>query len=174
MANILQKLAFASIAFSIAALDINPAQAANLNFMVTPDSGPLAGETYSGSFSYNDADVTGSGEEFIAVTDLDFNFLGVDYTETDGTAPEVLFDNGNFMGLLFSTDTFSFIVDVDYFEPSESEAYFAYEIAAVSGAADITYKDPTTVPEPSALLGLSLLSGGMLLVGKKVQSAKRR
>lgn len=173
MTNILQKLAFAtaSVALSVAALDINPASAATLDFEVTPDVGPLVGETYSGSLSYDETDITGIGEEFIAVTDLDFNFFGDNYSETDGLAdPEAVFFDGDFLGLTFSGEGFSFIAG--FFDLSE--AWFVYDIEAGPGTADITYKEPTTVPESSALLGLGLLGGGMLLVGKKVRSAKRR
>ena len=173
MTNILQKLAFAtaSVALSVAALDINPAAAATFDFEVTPDFGPLVGDTYSGSLSYDETDITGIGEEFLAVTDLDFNFLGVDYSETDGLAdPEVVFFDGDFLGLSFSGDEFSFIAG--FFDISE--AYLAYDLEAGSGTADVTYTPSEKVPEPSSVLGLIFMGSSMLLVGKKVRSAKRR
>jgi hypothetical protein len=68
MTSIFPKLALttAGLAFGLAIADIPPLQAAivNYTFDIAIDSGPLIPNTYSGTFSYNDAT--------LAVTDLAF------------------------------------------------------------------------------------------------------
>ena len=90
-----------------------PATAASItyDFTVTPDVGPLLGESYSGSFTFDDSTLIGFDAEFITVDSLSFSFLGVDYTEADGALgePEVAFFDGSFLGLGFSEDGFSFV-----------------------------------------------------------------
>lgn len=119
----------------------------------------------------------GSGEEFIIVDDFDFfNFEGVDYDETSGLSEvEALFYDGEFLGLSFAADDFSFIPGFFALD----EAYVGYDIDSGAGAADIIYKKKTTtttsVPEPSSVLGLIFMGSSMLLVGKKVgRSGKGR
>ncbi len=165
MANTLQKLALttAGLALSFAAIDANSAQAAIVTYDVDVaiDSGSLAGENFSGFFSYDDANLTGLGSEFLGVSDLSFNFLGVEYTEADDSfGPEVEFFDGQFLGLLYSTDVaFSFVPG--FFDVSE--AFFAYDTPAEgAGAGDVTYTlrqapPSTSVPEPASMLGLLAL-----------------
>jgi len=181
MANILQKLAFAtaSVALSIAALDINPAQAATMtyDFKVVPDSGPLLGNEYTGSFSYDDedpsivADIANGIPISIPVFEfefVDFDGNSVSYNPGNVLSPvEAFFDeNDEFMGLSLSGNDFSFHPGF-----ALDEAYVSYDIDSGAGAADIIYKK---VPEPSSVLGLIFMGSSMLLVGKKVRSAKRR
>ena len=111
----------------------SPAGAANItyDFTVNPTFGPLLGESYSGSFTFDDANLIGFGEEFISVDSFSFSFLGVDYTEADGAPnePEVAFFDGSFLGLGFNEDDFSFVPG--FFDLSE--AFFTYDLASGSG-----------------------------------------
>ncbi len=162
MNRIGQKLA---LAFGVV-LTATSVQAATItyDFTVSVDSGPLLGNEYSGVLSFDDSGLSGSGEEFLAVDNLEFSFEGVDYTETDGT-PEVLFFNGDFLGLSWSADDFSFIPG--FFELSE--AYFAYDVDSGAGAGDISYMlfDDTTTPEPTGVV--SLLALGIFGLGSLVK-----
>ena len=135
----------------------SPAGAANItyDFTVNPTFGPLLGESYSGSFTFDDANLIGFGEEFISVDSFSFSFLGVDYTEADGAPnePEVAFFDGSFLGLGFNEDDFSFVPG--FFDLSE--AFFTYDLASGSGDGDIIYTqvpDQQSVPEPASVLAL--------------------
>ncbi|NEP04280.1 MAG: PEP-CTERM sorting domain-containing protein, partial [Okeania sp. SIO4D6] len=115
MNNIFQKLSFVatSVVLGLAVINTNPVNAASItyDFEVNNLDGSLAGETYSGFFEFDDSALTGIGEEFLSVSELSFDFLDVNYTETDGF-PKVVFLDGDFLGLNFETDAeFSFIAD---------------------------------------------------------------
>ncbi len=177
MTNIFQKLSFVatSAVIGLTVINANPVNAASIiyDFEVSIDSGVLDGETYSGFFEFDDSALTGIGEEFLSVSELSFDFLDVNYTEIDGSFdPEVLFVDGEFFGLDFSTDAvFSFIPDL--FEPEES--FFEYYILGeVAGAGDIEYTlrpdTPVSTPEPTAvfsLLALGAVGGSGVLKNRK-------
>ena len=128
------------------------------DFEVNNLDGSLAGETYFGFFEFNDSTLTGIGNEFLSVSELSFDFLGVNYSETDGF-PEVVFFDGDFLGLIFGTDAeFSF---VEGFVDS-SDAFFTYDIPGQEGGSgDITYTvrpyTPVSTPEPTAVFSLLAL-----------------
>ena len=151
-----------------------PASAANItyDFTVTPDVGPLLGESYSGSFTFDDSALIGFDAEFITVDSLSFSFLGVDYTEADGALgePEVAFFDGSFLGLEFSEDGFSFVPG--FFDLSE--AFFTYDLASGSGAGDIIYTqipDQKSVPEPASVLALLAIGAAGATSALRRQSA---
>ncbi len=161
MTNLFQKFAFvtASTVVGMAVINSNPVHAASISYDVEViiDSGSLTGETYTGFFTFDDSRLTGIGEEFLSVSQISFDFNGVNYTETDDFfGPEVLFFDGDFLGLSFSTDAeFSFIPG--FFDLEES--FFSYNISGeVDGAGDINYN---LVPEPLTILGtMTALSFG--------------
>lgn len=146
-------IATASLAFGLVLINANPAQAAKItyDFSVSIDSGTLLNETYSGSFSFDDITLTGVGDEFLPVSDLKFNFLDTDYIATDDS--EVVFLDGNFLGLSFSTDAyFSFVPG--FF--SLNESFFAYDLGSQEvGIGDINYtvRSSNPVPEPATIIG---------------------
>lgn len=169
MTHVCQTIAVASACLVlITATDARPGQAATLtyDFDVLVDSGPLANQTYSGSFKFDDSNLTGSGQEFPDVSTVMFSFLGEDYTKEDDPAgPEVAFLDGNFLGLSFSTDAaFSVVPGFSDLE----EAVFTYDIQGQGvGLGDVSY---TVVPEPSSALGtlaLSVLGAGWMLKRKQ-------
>lgn len=136
-------------------------EAATITYDITVDNfdGSLSGETFTGSFSFDDSSLTGTGSEFVSVFDLSFDFLGVTYTEADdislsGAGAE--FDNGNFLGLSYSTNVeFSFVPG--FF--SVDESFFAYDFGqGDNGSGEVTYtlNNSTPVPEPATILGLFL------------------
>ena len=167
-------IATASLAFGLALINTNPTQAATITYdlQVSIDSGPLLNETYFGSFSFDDLTLTGVGDEFLPVTNLEFNFLGTDYTEADDAfGAEVEFFDGDFLGLSFSTDaTFSFVPGFFALD----EAFFTYDLVQGVGTGDIAYslrpsQPPQSTPEPNSimsLLGLGTLVASSLLKRK--------
>ncbi|GGA29472.1 hypothetical protein [Okeania sp. KiyG1] len=163
MTNIFQKLSFVttSAVLGIAVINANPVNAASIiyDFEVNNLDGSLAGETYSGFFEFDDSALTGIGEEFLYVSELSFDFLDVNYTEADGF-PEVVFFDGDFLGLNFETDAeFSFLEGLS----DPSDALFSYDIPGQEGGfGDITYtlrqESPVSTPEPTAVFSLLALS----------------
>ncbi len=142
---------------------LSPVQAAmqSYTFSGTLDSGFYVDETYSGSFSFDDAGLTGSGAEWLNVSSLSLNLLGNTYTQADAdTAVEVGYNDGAFLGLSYSVSSgepqFSFVPgSVD-----SSDAFIAYDTAmGLSGAGTAIY---APVPEPESwamlMLGLGLVS----------------
>lgn len=137
------------------------------NFSGAVDSGSLLGETYSGSFSFDDATLTGMDAEWLAVANLSMTFNGSAYTQVDvvaGAAVEVGYQDGEFLGLSYSVDAvanpFTFVAGSN----DASDALFAYD----NGAGNVIY---ASVPEPKDWM---LLLAGIGLVGVMVERAKRR
>lgn len=164
MTNIFQNFSFVatSAVLGLAVINANSVNAASIiyDFEVSIDSGYLAGETSSGFFEFDDSELTGIGDEFLSVSNISFDFLGVNYSKTDSLSdPEVVFFDGDFLGLSFSTDAeFSFIPG--FFDLSE--AYFSYDIPGeIDGAGNIAYTlrpdTPASTPEPTAIFGLLAL-----------------
>ncbi|NEQ36734.1 MAG: hypothetical protein F6K40_10775 [Okeania sp. SIO3I5] len=105
------------------------------DFEVSPNLGELKEKSYYGSFSFNSSELTGKTIEFIKVDSFDCIFLGVEYSKTDLLFAEVVFRDGNFLGLTASGADFSFICG--FFELSE--ASFAYNINSCFGAGNLTF-----------------------------------
>ena len=105
------------------------------DFEVSPNPGELTEKSYYGSFSFNSSELTGKTIEFIKVDSFDFIFLGVEYSKTDLLFAEVVFRDGNFLGLTASGADFSFICG--FFQLSE--ASFAYNLNSSFGAGNVTF-----------------------------------
>lgn len=192
MTKTLQKLGIftAGLALSCGVININSAQAqfqldvekpttTTYDFDIAIDSGPLDNRIFEGSFGYLDSKVTRVGEEYIALDEFEFDFLGTKYTSethSDLGLEALLFD-GEFLGLSLANDTFAF--NPGFFELEES--FFSYNIGDLEGAGDFNYSlrppvvddgpDKTSVPEPNTIIGLSVLGGSLLL--KKIKSGKK-
>lgn len=127
---------------------------------VSVDSGPRNGNLYSGEFSYDDASLTGSGEEYLALDRFDFHFESTALTLADDPLAEAAFYDGAFLGLSYNAVATDFSVSFvpGFFELSE--AYFAYDLPGEgSGFGSLTV---TTVPVPAAL---PLLLSGLGVFG---------
>ncbi len=142
-----------------------PAQATLLSydFAGTLTDGSLAGETFSGRFSFDDAGLLGINDEYLGLASLNLNFLGRQYGLNDADAPpEAAFWDGELVGIGFtiSLDDPWFGLMSGFFDLSE--AYFAYQPAnGMPGYGDVSYRPTTStnVSEPATLLlaGLGLL-----------------
>ncbi len=154
-------LALATIATSLTTIAVNQVNAATLTYDLEVNNldGSLSGDSFTGSFSFDDDNLLGSGNEFISVNDLSFDFLGTTYTENDDNSvfgAEASFFDGEFLGLSYSTDvSFSFVPG--FF--SLSDSFFAYDLGSGDvGTGDIDYtistSNPNPVPEPATVIGL--------------------
>jgi len=132
-----QKLIPLSTAYPAINIDTSNAKTKIIkyDFEVSPYMGKLIEKNYYGSFSFNSSELTGKTIEFIKVDNFDFRFLGIDYSKTDLLFAEVVFRDGNFLGLTASGADFSFICG--FFELCE--ASFAYNINSCFGAANVTF-----------------------------------
>lgn len=91
-------------------LNVSPgfAEPVTYDYFVTVSQGPLAGNSFSGSFTYDDSILTGTGEETIGVEGgltVHSTFFDFDYRETDDinypNYPTLTFENGEIKRLDF-------------------------------------------------------------------------
>jgi len=84
MKNVFKVTALAALLLSAVS-----AQAAVQNYTFTGelDSGFYIGETFSGSFSYDDATLTGVADEWLMVSSLSMSFLGNSYYLVNADVP---------------------------------------------------------------------------------------
>lgn len=102
--------AFASVALSTAVITTSLANAATItyDFTLNVNQGSLAGKTFNGTFSYDDATLKGTGVEELGVAEgltVCMNYLGRNYSETDDTSypafPKLVFEDGKVKQLDF-------------------------------------------------------------------------
>lgn len=95
---------------SVIGVQVSPAWAEiqTYDFTVNVTQGALAGQTYSGSFRFDDSSLIGSGDETLTVEDgltVQMNFFGRDYTEIDDADypafPQLQFEDGEIHRLDF-------------------------------------------------------------------------
>ncbi|MDP2267348.1 MAG: PEP-CTERM sorting domain-containing protein [Thiobacillus sp.] len=139
------------------------------NFNGTVDSGELLGQTYSGSFSFDDAALAGSADEWLGISSLMLSFMGNAYSEANAAAPaEVGYMDGRFLGLSYSVNAavnpFSFIAGT----LDASDAFFAYDVMTAGGAGNVIY---APVPEPRDWM---LMLSGLGMIGLMVSRSRRR
>jgi len=173
MTNIFQKLSFVvtTTVLSLSVINANPINAASITYDFEVNNivgGFLVGETYSGFFEFDNSTLTGNNEESLSVSELSFNFLGVNYTEDSLSGTQAIFDNGDFLGLRF----FGMLDDSMFSMLKLQENDFTY--ATISGldliasSGDITYTNTTTIPEPTAVFSLLALGAiGSIRILKK-------
>jgi PEP-CTERM motif len=153
-----------------------PAQAAVQNYSFTGvlDSGYYNGETYSGSFSFDDAIVDNTGLDIVNLISFDMSFLNTNFTLANAadyptTLPDVSFQDGSFLGLSLSIDSvtpnagFTFVAgSVD-----SSDAFLAVDTnLGLTGAGNVAYSLTAPVPEAETY--------AMLLAGLGVMGAAAR
>jgi PEP-CTERM motif len=131
------------------------------NFDGVMDSGVYLGESFNGTFSFDDATIDNIGFDLASLLSFDMTFLSTNFSLTNvaGT-PDVSFQDGSFLGLALNIN--SSIPDVGFtFVPGyldTSDAYIAYESnLGFDGAGNVNYAIAAPVPEPE--------SYGMLLAG---------
>ncbi len=139
------------------------------------DTPSLVGKTFKDSLKYYSLGFTGVGEESFSVSELSFGFLGTNYTNEDDiefmfgnpfSGAEVLFSDGDLLGLSFETPDFNLFQGLFNFnEDGGVRGSVEYTLPPASQASA-----PTSVPEPSAIFGLLVFSAmgySSKLKGKK-------
>ncbi len=126
------------------------------------DSGVFDGASYSGSIAFDDAMLSGTGEDWIALSDFSMTLLGKSYTLADAAATaEAAFLDGVFLGVGYSVSTGDPLITLVAGQFDLSEAFSAYDSASgLSGAGSLVFAP--AVPEPE---GWMLMAGGLLLTG---------
>jgi hypothetical protein len=103
-------VAIATAALGTVAIPTTQAYAAPIiyDFTVNVTQGALAGKSFSGTFSYDDATLKGTGVEELGVSQgltVCLNYLGRNYRATDDTSyptlPKLVFENGKIKQLDF-------------------------------------------------------------------------
>lgn len=143
------------------------------DFNGTIDSGSLLGESYSGSFAYDNASLTNSGLESINLSSLTFNFLSTafDLTHAEFT-PTADFLDGLFLGVSYAVSAFApeFALVSSSGLPGDAP-YLAYQ--TLSGDAGFGSFNIAAVPLPaSAWLFASGL--GWMVSARRRKVAERR
>lgn len=149
-----------------------PAQAAiqNWNFSGTLESGAYAGAVFSGNARFDDAVLTGIGEEWIALDAINLTLLGQSYSTIEAAAvPEAAFVDGAFVGLGYVVEAgdpkFALIAGF----ASLADAYFAYDTSTgLSGTGSLSFAP--AVPEPE---GWALMLAGLIGVAGAARRARR-
>lgn len=159
---------------TVLCIGANASHAASVNYDLSGavDSGTLLGETYVGQLTFDDATLTGSSEEFLPVSTLNFNFLGSTFNRSQGAVlPEVAFLDGAFLGLSFNVSTFDPDFAVIPGVVNVTESYFAYGNGVVgnAGLGSLVYT-VSAVPEPEIV---TMLLFGVALVGYVVRGRRK-
>lgn len=164
------KKSLAAVSFGLLFAAIAPAQAAvqNYTFSGAIDAGSLLNESYAGSFSFDDAGLTGAGVEWLAVDSLSMNFMGSTFNQADAAVDsiaEVGYYDGSFLGLSFSVDSAGEPFSLVTGSVDTSDAFFATD----SSSGSLAYA--AAVPEPKDWM---LMLAGVGLVGVMIERSKRR
>jgi len=149
----------------------NHAASVNYDLNGIVDSGPLLGEIYVGQFTFDDVALTGSGEEFLLVSTLNFDFLGNTFNQTQGVVPpEAAFLDGTFLGLSFNVSTFDPDFAVIPGVINVTESYFAYDNGVGNAGLGSLVYTVSAVPEPEIV---TMLLFGVALVGYVVRGRRK-
>jgi hypothetical protein len=195
MAQTLLKMLWTTIAGIVtlgSVVAIKPAQAFSVtyNFTVQITSaayerqGLMNGATEYGSLTYDNANLTGIGNEYVSAAagslTLEFNFLNKLYTEQDDLNygsdayfyqyPVAFFSNGTLLGLDFLTvpsqaqlsqNELGFRIFRDLFYVGATDNFNSGTLAGI-----VTYSNSAAVPEPSevggTIVALSALGFGIM------------
>ena len=153
----------AAVTLAVACLS---AQAAATHYTGLVDSGPLAGSSFSGSFSYTDPVAGFDGSVDLGSFTLQFN--AHTYTLASADLPAVAwFSGGSFLGFDYvDLDSFGTAVQLTAGFTSLSEALFSYQpTGAAQGLGGFTGFTAVTEPAPLALLVCAL--GGWAAVRRR-------
>lgn len=133
----------------------------NYTFTVNINSGNLDGNTYNGSFSFDDSEtpVTDffTGLQTRSLNTFNFNFEGTTYNDPTLGKADFDFDK-NFIGLTYIDGASVFTFGSDFFTLDINDAFFTYDLSDSQGTGLVSFnletQESTTTPEPNLLIGL--------------------
>ncbi|MEP0925287.1 PEP-CTERM sorting domain-containing protein [Leptolyngbya sp. ST-U4] len=184
---------------SVASLPASPAQAVGIityDFKVTNLTGVLAGKDFNGSFSFNDVNFQGQGDEYVSdpmylfqsesgsLIDFEFNILGRTFTFFDDEfrRTSVYFMDGVPTSIYYRAGPTDHYLTPEggssilfWMRPlgSQNSTLFRYMFdeggfySEGSGGGDVIFSKRVSTPEPATLGGLSVLGLGLLVSRKK-------
>ena len=174
MSNKFTSLLALGAGFAIALAAGGTAQAAQFtyDFNATADSGPFAGAAATGFFSFNDDTPpahTDLSSNFYPVSQAEVNYAGATYTLADAdfsVEAATSSVDGTLLGLDYTSTTLPFSFALNSIDGSQGS--FSYEVEGQGGAGSFGYAlredQPTkSVPEPSVLIGLGVMSAALLM-----------
>jgi hypothetical protein len=152
-------------ALLLAALPAAQAAVQNYNFNGTLDSGAYSGQNFSGSFSFDDAGLSGVDTEYSNLLSFNMSFLGSAFSLANATPfanLDVTYVNGAFLGVSYSADTTSLGFSLTPGYDHVSTAFLAYTTTAgsgIGGAGSLAFTQAVPEPESYAMLlaGLGLM-----------------
>lgn len=166
------------------------AASVTVGFTATANSGPLASDSYNGSFSYDTTGLTGVGSESTNPTAFSFHFFS-SYSLADTSFSPITFDNGTVNGLAFlvdngndvSTGTPDFYITLNQGLP---DFLYGYDTAGLNypnpdgscpdsqnacyswqGSGNVKFGTAVATPEPAGplpVLGYLSVVGGLLWI----------
>jgi hypothetical protein len=129
------------------------------NFTISPDFGPLVGNSYNGNLSYDDSTLTGTSSDSIPLLSFYLPFEGSIYTLATAPTATADFTFNNFLGVTFSAPNATLTSGTS----DISEAFFSYDLGGVgnAGTGTIMYSQVNTIPEsqPLSILGSIITLG---------------
>jgi hypothetical protein len=139
-------------------------------------TGPLAGVTSSGSFTFDDSIIPSGGgmlQQANLLTDLAFTWNGIAYTESTANTGLLTFDSGGTLVpmFFFGNDCGAGVCGVSqgvnqwYFQVADEGVFFEYGVPGIVGIRDGSGSfslRQSSVPEPAtlALLGIAIAALG--------------
>ncbi|ACC85056.1 PEP-CTERM sorting domain-containing protein [Nostoc punctiforme] len=159
----------ASITLSYVVTGVRPTQAAivTYDFDASLNTGALQGTKFPGTFSYDNSEQTGIGQEFISLKTLDFSLLGTTFTKADlSQGGQVIINNGNvedFTAAFFSPFNIAFGFG--------GPGIIGYSGLGTSGEGVYTIR-AETVPEPTDIYGGPIALGFGWLMKRKLKALK--
>ncbi len=183
------KLAVASTVtvLGLMAIATNTVQAATIayDFTVEVFHGPLSNNTFTGWFSFDDTNFTGTGSEVFDVLNdnlkIEFSFLGETFNQDDESGelfvdrtppvPSVSFMDGILEGLSYRVDEERGSNLTPIPDPVKDftilDSGFGYKIMDETIFLDGDVEYTLRVPEPSTILALGFLGAGFFLRKRK-------
>ncbi|WP_340095866.1 PEP-CTERM sorting domain-containing protein [Nostoc punctiforme] len=161
----------ASITLSYVVTGVRPTQAAivTYGFDASLNTGALQGTKFPGTFSYDNSEQTGIGQEFISLKTLDFSVLGTTFTKADlSQGGQVIISNGNvedFTAAFFSPFNIAFGFG--------GPGIIGYNAPGVNASGEGVYTiRAETVPEPTDIYGGPIALGFGWLMKRKLKALK--